>query len=115
MTFTRKGVMYEKSYKETTIKVLISKVRGLKLESTTKFPSGLIAPHPDGVVRDVHDGMLIWSTEELPCTDTMSRMYQGRAKLHEAKSNIKADLEEAIILVTEGGWLIWPKLCFHEL
>jgi hypothetical protein len=74
-TFTRKGVRYEKSYEETTIKVLISKVRGLKLESTIKFPSGLIAPHADGFVRDVHDGMLIWSTEELPCTDTMSLMY----------------------------------------
>jgi hypothetical protein len=46
-TFTRKGVMYQKSYEETTIKVLISKVRGLKLDSTLKFPSGLIAPHAE--------------------------------------------------------------------
>jgi hypothetical protein len=101
-TFTRKGVTYKKLNKETTIKVLISKVRGLKLDGTIKFPSGLIAPHADGVVRDVHDGMLIWSTEELPCTDTMSLMYQGRAKLHQAKSNIKAELEEAIILVEQN-------------
>jgi hypothetical protein len=101
-TLTRKGVTYEKSYEETTIKVLISKVRGLKLESTIKFPSGLIAQHAYGVVRDVHDGMLIWSTEELLCTDTISLMYQGRAKLHQAKSNIKADLEEAIILVEQN-------------
>jgi hypothetical protein len=46
--------------------------------------------------------MLIWSAVELPCTDTMSLMYQGRAKLHQAKSNIKADLEEAIILVEQN-------------
>jgi hypothetical protein len=97
-TFTRKGVTYEKSFEETTIKVLISKVRGLKLDSTIKFPRGLIAPHADGVVRDVHDGMLIWSTEELWCTDTMSLMYQGRAKLHQARSNVK----EAIILVEQN-------------
>jgi hypothetical protein len=58
-TFTRKGVTYEKLYEETTIKVLISKVRGLKLESTIKFPSGPIAPHADGAVRDVHGGMQI--------------------------------------------------------
>jgi hypothetical protein len=101
MTFTRKVVTYKKSYEETTIKLLISKVRGLKLENTIKFPSGLIAPHADGVARNVHNGMLIWSTEELPCTDTMSLMYQGRAKLHQAKSNIKANLEEAIILVEQ--------------
>jgi hypothetical protein len=94
-TFTRKGVTYEKSYEETTIKVLISKVRGLKLDDTIKFPSGLITPHADGVARDVHNKMLIWST----CRDTMSLMYQGRAKLHQVKSNVKADLEEAIILV----------------
>jgi hypothetical protein len=75
MTFTRKGVTYEKWHKETTIKVLISKVRGLKLDNTVKFPSGLIAPHADGVVRDVHDGMLVWSIEVLPCQDTMSLMY----------------------------------------
>jgi hypothetical protein len=56
---------YKKSYKETTIKVLITKVRGLKLDNTVRFPSGLIAPHADGVVRDVHDGMLVWSTELL--------------------------------------------------
>jgi hypothetical protein len=49
-TFTRKGVTYEKSYEETTIQVPISKVRGLKLDNTIKFPNGLIAPHADGVV-----------------------------------------------------------------
>jgi hypothetical protein len=58
-TFTRKGVTYEKSYEETIIEVLISKVRGLKLDNTIKFPSGLIALHADGVVQDVHDGC--WS------------------------------------------------------
>jgi hypothetical protein len=95
-------VTYEKSYEETTIKVLISKVRGLKFDNTIRFPSGLIAPHADGVVRDVHDGMLVWSTEVLPCQDTMSLMYQGRAKLHQARSNVKHDLEEAIILVEQN-------------
>jgi hypothetical protein len=81
-TFTRKDVTYEKLYEETTIKILISKVRGIKLGNTIKFPSRLIASHSDGVVRDALDGMLIWSTKELPCGDTMSLMYQGRAKLH---------------------------------
>jgi hypothetical protein len=46
--------------------------------------------------------MLIWSTKELPCGDTMSLMYQGRAKLHQAKSNVKASLEEAIVLVKQN-------------
>jgi hypothetical protein len=100
-TFTRKDVTYEKSYEETTIKILISKVRGIKLGNTIKFPSGLIAPHSDGVVRDALNGMLIWSTKELPCGDMISLMYQGRAKLHQAKSNVKASLEEAIILVEQ--------------
>jgi hypothetical protein len=49
-TFTRKGVTYQKSYEETTIKVLITKVRALKLDNTIRFPSGLIATHADGVV-----------------------------------------------------------------
>jgi hypothetical protein len=48
--FTRKGVTYEKSYEETTIKVLITKVRGLKLDNTIRFPIGLIATHADDVV-----------------------------------------------------------------
>jgi hypothetical protein len=61
-TFTRKGVTYQKSYEETIIKVLITKVRGLKLDNTIRFPSGLIATHAEGVVRDAHDGMLVWST-----------------------------------------------------
>jgi hypothetical protein len=101
-TFTRKGVTYEKLYEETIIKVLISKVRCLKLDNTVMFPSGLIASHADGIVRDVHDGMLVWSTEVLLCQDTMSLMYQGRAKLHQARSNVKHDLEEAIILVEQN-------------
>jgi hypothetical protein len=101
-TFTRKEVTYKKSYKETIIKVLISKVRGLKLDKTVNFPSGLIAPHADGVVRDVHHGMLVWSTEVLPCQDTMSLMYQGRAKLHQARSNVKHNLEKAIILMEQN-------------
>jgi hypothetical protein len=41
---TRKDVTYEKSNEETTIKIFISKVRGTKL-----------------VVRDAHEGILIWS------------------------------------------------------
>jgi hypothetical protein len=45
-TFTRKGVTYEKSYEETSIKVLISKVRGLKLGNTIKFPSYLAGSSP---------------------------------------------------------------------
>jgi hypothetical protein len=101
-TFTRKDVTHEKSYEETTIKILISKVRGIKLCNTIKFPSGLISPHSDGVVRNALNGMLIWSTKELPCGDTMSLMYQGRAELHQAKSNVKARLEEAIILVEQN-------------
>jgi hypothetical protein len=37
-------------YEETTIKVLITKVRSLKLDNTIRFPSGLIVTHADGVV-----------------------------------------------------------------
>jgi hypothetical protein len=93
-TFTRKGVTYQKSYEETTIKVLITKVRALKLDNTIRFPSGLIATHADGVVRDAHDGMLVWNTEVQQCQDHMSLMYQGQAKLHQARStsNVKDDL-----------------------
>jgi hypothetical protein len=39
-TFTRNGVTYQKSYEETTIQVLITKVRGLKLDNTIWFPAG---------------------------------------------------------------------------
>jgi hypothetical protein len=95
-------VTYEKSYEETTIKVLVTKVRVLKSDNTIRFPSGLIAPHADGVVQDVHNGMLVWSTEILRCQDSMSLMYQGRAKLHQARSNVENDLEEAIILVEQN-------------
>jgi hypothetical protein len=62
-TFTRKGVTYQKSYEETTIQVLITKVRSLKLDNTIRFPSGLIAPHANGVVQDTHNGMLVWNTK----------------------------------------------------
>jgi hypothetical protein len=103
-TFTRNGVTYQKSYEETTIQVLITRVRGLKLDNTIRFPSGLVAPHGDGVVRDVHDGMLVWDTKVLQCQDRMSLMYQGHAKLHQARStsHAKEDLEEAIILVAQN-------------
>jgi hypothetical protein len=102
-TFTRKGVTYEKSYEEITIKSLIT-IRDLKSDNTIRFPSGLIASHADGVVRDVHDGMLVWSTEVQRCQDCMLLMYQGRAKLHQARSNsnVENDLEEAIILVEQN-------------
>jgi hypothetical protein len=79
-----------KSYEETTIKILFFKVRGTKLGEMIKFPSGLI------------DEMMIWRTKELPCGDTILLMYQGRAKLHQAKSNVKASLKEAIILVEQN-------------
>jgi hypothetical protein len=103
-TFTRKGVTYQKSYEETTIQVLITKVRGLKLDNTIRFPSGLVAPHANGVVRDAHNGMLLWSTQVQQCQDRMSLMYQGRAKLHQARStsNVQDNLEEAIILVAQN-------------
>jgi hypothetical protein len=103
-TFTRKGVTYQKSYEETTIQVLITKVRGLKLDNTIRFPSGLIAPHADGVVPDIHDGMLVWDTKLQQCQDRMSLTYQGRAKLHQARStsNAQDDLKEAIILVAQN-------------
>jgi hypothetical protein len=101
-TFTRKGVIYNNSYEETTIKVLITKVRGLTSDNTIRFPRGLIDSHADGVVRDVHDGMLVWSTEIQRCQDSMSLMYQGRLKLHQARSNVENDLEEAIILVEQN-------------
>jgi hypothetical protein len=103
-TFTRNGVTYQKSYEETIIQVLITKVRGLKLDNTIRFPSGLLAPHGDGVVRDIYDGMLVWDTKVLRCQDRMSLMYQGHAKLHQARStsNAQDDLEEAIILVAQN-------------
>jgi hypothetical protein len=99
-TFTRNGVTDQKSYEETTIQVLITKVRGLKLDNTHGFPSGLLAPHGHGVVRDIHDGMLVWDTKVQPCQDRMSLMYQGHAKLHQARSTSNA--QEAIILVAQN-------------
>jgi hypothetical protein len=102
--FTRNGLTYQKLYEETTIQVLITRVRGLKLDNTIRFPSGLVAPHGDGVVRDVHDGLLVWDTKVLRCQDRMSLMFQGPVKLHQAKSMSPAedDLEEAIILVAQN-------------
>jgi hypothetical protein len=113
-TFTRNGVTYQKSYEETTIQVLITRVRGLKLDNTIRFPSGLVAPHGDGVVRDVNDGMLVWDTKVLRCQDRMSLMYQGRAKLHQARStsHAKYDLEEAIILVAQNETKRYAGLVF---
>jgi hypothetical protein len=103
-TFMRNSVTYQKSYKETTIQVLITRVRGLKLDRTIRFPSGLVAPHGDGVVRDVHNGLLVWDTKVLRCQDRMSLMLQGPAKLHQARSASPAEdgLEEAIILVAQN-------------
>jgi hypothetical protein len=97
-------VTYQKLYEETTIQVLITRVRGLKLENTIRFPSGLVAPHGDGVVRDANHGMMVWDTKVLRCQDRMSLMFQGRAKLHQARStsHAKDDLEEAIILVAQN-------------
>jgi nitrogen fixation protein len=96
-------VTYQKSYEETTIQVLITRVRGLKLDNTIRFPSGLVAPRGDGVVRDLHDGLIVWDTKVLGCQDRMSLMYQGHARLHQAvsTSHAKDDLEEAIILVAQ--------------
>jgi hypothetical protein len=103
-TFTRNGVTYQKSYEETTIQVLNTRVRGLKLDNTIRFPSGLVAPHGDGVVRDAHDGLLVWDTKVLRCQDRMSLMFQGPARLHQARStsHAKDNLEEAIILVAQN-------------
>jgi hypothetical protein len=102
--FTRNGVTYQKSYEETTIQVLITRVRGLKLDSTIRFLSGLVAPHGDDVIRDAHDGLLIWDTKVLRCQDRMSLMYNGPAKLYQARSASSAEdgLEEAIILVAQN-------------
>jgi hypothetical protein len=52
-TFTRNDVTNQKSYEETTIQVLITRVRGLKLDNTIRFPSGLVVPHVDGVCVSV--------------------------------------------------------------
>jgi hypothetical protein len=103
-TFTRNGVTYYKSYEETTIQVLITRVGGIKFGRNLRFPSGLVAPHGDGVVRDANDGLLIWDTKVLRCKDRMSLMYAGSAKLHRAKSTSPAEdgLEEAIILVAQN-------------
>jgi hypothetical protein len=97
-------VTYQKLYEETTIQVLITRVRGLKLDNTIRFPSGLVAPHGDGVVRGANDGMMVWDTKVLRCQDRMSLMFQGRAKLHQARStsHAKDDLKEAIILVAQN-------------
>jgi hypothetical protein len=98
--FTRNGVTYQKSYEETTIQVLITRVRGLKLDRNIRFPSGLVAPHGD----DANDGLLIWDTKVLRCQDRMSLMYTGPAKLHRARSASPAEdgFEEAIILVAQN-------------
>jgi hypothetical protein len=111
-TFTRNGVTYQKSYEETTIQVLITKVRGLKLDNTIRFPRGLIAPHANGVVRDIHNGMLVWDTKVLRCQDRMSLMYQGHAKLHQAMYTYHAQehLKEAIILVAQNETKIYAGL-----
>jgi hypothetical protein len=74
------------------------------LDNTIRFPSGLVALHGEGVVRDVHDGLLVWDTKVLRCQDRMSLMFQGPGKLHQARSTSPAedDLKEAIILVAQN-------------
>jgi hypothetical protein len=74
------------------------------LDNTIRFPSGLVAPHGDGVVRDIHDGLIVWDSKVLRCQDWMSLMYQGPARLQQARSTSQAkdNLKEAIILVAQN-------------
>ncbi len=88
--FVSNGVIYENSYEELLIKVLVRKVQGTKSQAKNdaEFFNGLNVrvPFDQGDRWLEHRGRLVWPTEDdLRCDEFLSSSYQGPANTHKRR------------------------------
>jgi hypothetical protein len=67
------------------------------------FTNGLRTEFATGVVQDAKAGIIAWSTEDTPCSETISEVYVGQGEIYEPAGAGEGELRGAIVMVAEGS------------
>ncbi len=100
--FVSGGLAFHKSYETTYVKAAILTVNAIAnaATDTIRFSNGLIGRWKDEVLRDAFHGTIIWTADQPPCSDTVSEVYSGVAKIHR---RIGTHLIQGAVIMVAGG------------
>ena len=100
-TFTSGGVRFHNSYELTTLRVTLDIVRGEvdTVDGMVHFSNGLKAPYQDKMLRDYAEGIMVWETVDRTCSEQLSEVYKGPAKLRRRRDKKNGSRSGAVVMI----------------
>ena len=102
-TFHSENRLWVSSVEEFILEIHVREIRGIANLETGRvvFSNGLHARYHDGILRDGYEGVIIWDTQELNCTERLSLVYKGTAELR--RHSEREGNDGAIIMIANNG------------
>ena len=88
-SFTSGGQYFSKSYELSIIRAIVTSVKGRYNPATGRiiFSNGLVGNYADRVVLDDAEGLFVWDTSSIQCSDKISEIYNGPASIYGKLNN----------------------------
>ena len=122
-TSAESGKKFEGAFERVQVTIEVEDTNGRldSISNEVQFDEGIRSGYQTGFLFDAAAGTIVWNAEEeLPCSDTVSKVYDGPAKIHRpAETN--AESGSIVILESEateqvGGFVLRERrtLCGHR-
>ena len=102
-SFTSGGQYFSKSYELSIIRAVVSSVKGRYNPATGRivFSNGLVGNYADRVILDDAEGLFVWDTSHLKCSDKISEVYSGPASIYGKLNNTHVGQTGDLVMVAD--------------
>ena len=102
-SFTSGGQFFSNSYELSIIRAVVSTVKGRYNPATGRiiFSNGLVGNYADKVIFDDSEGLFVWDTSAVKCSDKISEIYQGHASIQPKVNNTHMGQTGDLVLVAD--------------
>lgn len=102
-SFTSGGQYFSNSYELSIIRAVVSTVKGRYNPATGRiiFSNGLVGNYADKVILDDSEGLFVWNTSAVKCSDKISEVYHGPASIQPKVNNTHMGQTGDLVLVAD--------------
>ena len=102
-SFTSGGEYFSNSYELSIIRAVVSTVKGRYNPATGRivFSNGLVGNYADKVILDDSEGIFVWDTSSVKCSDKISEVYHGPASIQPKVNNTHMGQTGDLVLVAD--------------
>ena len=102
-SFTSGGQYFSNSYELSIIRAVVSTIKGRYNPATGRiiFSNGLVGNYADRVILDDAEGLFVWDTSSIQCSDKISEVYSGPASIYGKLNNTHMGQTGDLVMVSD--------------